>query len=710
MNKSDNICVTFEELLYFKGNSDRKSFFFDYGDQINGKTILPELCVVFPPELSHMKAKFNLMLKAIKKKQIQSNEPNSSKIDFSEHENDKIKPKYSTTEKKNKRNESTLLSEKKNQKNLKENKRSSSESSLSSSNNKSKKKYDAKEKKSSRSSSEAKRNDSLKDKNPKSKSSSSSTSSKMKLLKKNSKFREDDEEIDFSETLDLLNTSVIKAKHDYDSEASNSSIDFPNEKSFMPEIPETDKKKGKLGLMKKFKLTNERYFYFSHYEAKEMRKALDKKTKELHLSYKITPKALVLTADDDHYKKALERFHKELKNSVKKQFNFIDMSQNVMDYHAFKKLILSVEYRTRFQDLSYLQYKHEDERTVKSLIYFFEKNRKKAEDLKKLVTERTISKIPLLKNKYSKDHLKRFMKKRKDFKILKEEGKLVCQYFAKAKYPIIESEMEKLNFFEKLDCKKMFYQSAKIASDREYNNSIIFHWKKSLQFQYENEYKQMISYSKALKSEFYYKNIFCSIILCKIAKDDFPKVDEKNEENNFLWIKLNELNKKCRMNIFGDPEKIVDYFEREKSILKKAIKRCEKFKFLVKVINYDENNEFNKIENEFPKIIKNIKKYKNEETCQYVIISFKTDEFTEILKTMKEIIMKKIQPKMTERKNYYYPRTGLGTDFKKSLSNEKFKSNDENKNKEELKKNDISEESEEEIEIDGEKIKYLDKV
>ena len=96
---------------------------------------------------------------------------------------------------------------------------------------------------------------------------------------------------------------------------------------------------------------------------------------------------------------------------------------------------------------------------------------------------------------------------------------------------------------------------------------------------------------------------------------------------------------------------------------------------MLKIIDFDENHEFKKMNEN--SAIKNIKKYKEEETCQYAEVTFKSKQFKEVFGIMNEMI-KKSFPKTD--KHYQHQNNELHKSFENDLRKDYFskKKNTEN--------------------------------
>lgn len=672
MNKEQEyLPITIEQLRFLikkAENKNQNSFLFLLGDSIKGKSIVPELLISFPHEIAHKKKYLEKKLEKFKENE---NENTKSKDMELKKPPSLQKPKNSPTHNSKQKDSSTYLESKK--------KKSSSDNDSSSSE-------------------EINKIKSIK--KPKLESDELSNTNK----KQEKIFREDSvPNKSNGENNNFLNQSLLKeSDNEWILDETQSNITMNEGLQINYNNTQIDS-----GLIKKFKLKEEKRFYITHWANKVIRNSLSLYIKEeSKLDYQITEKAFILIAKNDSNKKKFLDVFELLKKKIKKELNFLKHDLKANDFHAFKKICHNLENKNRFEGLRFLKLKNYDEKNVESIIYYWdEKYKTNAEKFIRMIKERHARQIPMLKIKYMGYKMGRKFKDRKDFKIIIEEGKLVSKYF-EIKEKIIKNELvdKKLSFLKNLNCELLVFRSSK--EDREYNSSLIFHWslleerKKS-----KEEFEKLEIYFHSLKREFYDQFKFCAFIFERL--DNVPEIMENDEGNDYLWIshQKNLKSKDFNLFIFGDSKEIGDYLEKIKKKFKIAFKSCEKFKFLIKINNYDNLHEFNNFKKEFPDIIKKISSYEEDEkTCQYSIVNFKRmKKVSKILETM-QIIVRTIFSKQRKDRDLLNPRSS-STKIREIKQKENDKK--EVKNQKEKKENTSEEEKNlklsEEDDEDGDK-------
>jgi len=614
--------ITIEQLKLLKDNSKKNSFLCDYTDELDGKLITPSLYIGFPRGIIHQKKALKEKIKELENLQYKNNTlSNSQSAEKSKKSQTSIVEKKTKTEKKQKKSDcsndeaTTLLD------------------ILAKTKTKSKKQKESSDECSPRPS------------KPKTSSSEKSSNSKKQFKKTtlNNGFMEDgtspdDPQYTFSK---ILNQSLIKDNSASDSDE-EVGIDM-EARHISDEMPQDFDKKKEKGLALKFKLSKEARFYLTHQRNKDIRSSIGKYVKNQNLNYKIADKAFMLEAENtEKSMKNLRKVYEILKKILKKELIFKTYDLPTFDFHAYKKIFHTGDLKKYYEAVSFLRFTQESNEKVTTLISVFAQNESKSNEMLRFLKERDTKKIAIMKIKYHmyEKGIKRIgMKSRKDFDVILDEGKLVAKYFKK-KREVIRSEMEKEKYFDRLSCKMTVFQSSK--KDREYNDSIIFHWKRQLYYDSKEDAQNLVRYFGKLKQEFYFRYRFCALVFKQVESQYFPEI--KDIDNEFLWSSMKKIEgKSLRINFFGDPGEISDFLAKSemKKELKKTKKYSKKMKLLLKIMGYDTNPDFFNFKKDFPTTIQKIKPYKEEKTCLHLKIVFKaTEDYEEIAQTIKKILEK----------------------------------------------------------------------
>lgn len=598
--------ITLEDIsLLENAKESRKSFLAEFGDEFGDSFKIPQLCVYFPSEIIHMKKSLEKKLKKLRK-----NPENPEKKDTT---NDKEK----IQEKK------TNIIEKSEESNKNKTKLAPKKKSSSSSDNSESDKREENKKYSSNKLSKTKSSSGF---------SSEEKSKQQPIIKKPAPYKEDKILDSNEKDSDFLNHSIINDNKDDNTESDDdifSFIEAPKNDNFPKDFEE--KKKNKL--IKTFKLSKEKYSYLNHPRNKYIREKIKQIVSKNNLKHTITNKVFVLEADNKSFKKNLEETYADLKMNIKKYLKFIKIEDmKGKDYHAFKKILHSGEYKEKFNNIYFLRVLYENDENPEHIIYYpSEKHEKKAIELKNFINERDVEKIKMLYTKYYDKNRKHiYIKKTKYFSLLQEEGKIVSEFF-NAKTKKIQEELEEKEFLKNLDCQFVPVTSSK--KDKEYLNSMVFSWKKDKKIKNSDDGDKLEVFLKNIKKSFYNERIFCKLFFKKpknmmeIKKEKSPRFYflKKETENNFT------------ISFYGDQKEIFSSLEENKNEFEKCIKFCEKIKFLIKIIEYDSDHEFKEIK-EKCEAIKKIEPYKKEENSQYVIIKFNKKLYDKILSDIKTIL------------------------------------------------------------------------
>ena len=672
--------ITPDQVKLLIESSSRKSFLCEYTDAVEGVPKTPSLYVAFPRGMEHQQKLLKKKIKELEGNTV-SNEPKERATTSTTKNKDPLKrsTSHSSEEKGNKAKPTT---EKKERLILEE--LGIQEDSSDNSTPIKKKKHRSSD------SSEEKTPQKLKGskvskKNMGSSGEKSSNSSKKPKVKSKT-FQEDSEAKSTNTTkssdgLDI-NTSVL---HDNRISDSDEEETFDMEARHITDsLPENFEEKKSKGLALKFSLSKEARFYLCHPRNKDIRTTISNFViKKNNLKYKITPKAFILEVDSVEQEKSLKNLKAVrdlLKKKIKNEFKFETHDLEPSDFHAYKKIFHTGDQKERFQMVSFLRYSQSDSDKMKALICAFGANEAKVKEMLSFLKDRSALKLGIVKIKYPKaikGVKKGGMSSRHDFDILVEEGKLVSQYF-KEKKDVIKREMEKEAAFQKLDCKMTLFQSSR--SDREYNQSIIFHWKNMLKYSWKEESLFFDRYISKLKLEFYYKLRFCVLRFKKVdSQSYFPEIKRKDD---FVWCSVNKFTgpkKEAKVNLFGDPGAIISFLEANdvKDELINTQKHSGQMALLLKFPHYDPEVEFFKFHREFPKVIEKASPYRKEATCLLVKIVFKKEKYAEIVETIKKILLKgnpkneKKEQNSTLNKGFYLDKKSSDEERKRSKKEEK---------------------------------------
>lgn len=616
MRKENFVPISVEQIFKLEEiKGKRNSFLGEFGDECDEKYYVPQLFIYFPPEIKSMKEVFLEKIKSLSCQQSHK---------------ELLLEKGSSSKKK-----------------LKE-----TQSPLSNSLSKSKPKMEinnTKEflKSNSDSDDEEQKIDTQKQIKPKtfpkkkSSEEDNQTKNKQGFSFKNRHFNEDlDSDIDKTNENNigrLLNESLImnnKVSSDsFFSDYEKVSV----EKDTLSDIDEKKKKK----LVKKFKLTKEKYFFLNNFRTKNIRNTIKEKTTEKNLEYSITKKAFFLEAKSSKDIENLEETYEIFKKRIKRDLEYKMVKyRNQAEFHVFKKIFHGLkEYKKNFEDMNFLCY---DVENKEALVFYFKPGGTHIEELIDFVKKKSGEQIRMIMIPYkSRDNKPIFIKKQKFYPIIVQEGKLASKFFDEVT-DLIEEDLKKKDHFGKLNCQSLVYKSS-IKENKEYANSFIFFWNHREKMETSSESEKFKKFLGALKQKFYNERRFCFFLFKNIVQTNFQVNYE--EDMDLYHSKITDNNKQ-KIFFYGKPNTIFSVLNSQKSLINQAINNSKKFRFITKFIDADKIF-FEFLKEEF-KSIKEAKKFKNEENSYYISIKFKSKKFDDFSEDLKKIL--ELSPFVEDRK------------------------------------------------------------
>lgn len=678
---NDFFPITAEQVKLLIESSSKNSFLCEYTDEVKGVPKTPSLYIAFPKGMELQQKLLKKRIKELERKNDDSNEPKERATTSTTKNKDPMK--RSTSHSSEEKPSKTKPTDKTHKLILEEEDSSDNSTPI------------LKKLRNSSDSSEEKTSQKLKGskvskKNLGSSGEKSSNSSKKPKVKSKT-FQEDSEAkstttAKSSDGLDL-NRSLLNDNRISDSDEFET-LDM-EARHIVEKPPEDFEEKKRKGLALKFALSKEAKFYLSHPRNKDIRTTISNfVTKKNNLKYKITPTKFILEVDSVEPEKSLKNLRPVrdlLKQKIKNEFKFKAFELEPLEFHAYKKIFHTGDQKQRFQMVSFLRYSQDESTKMTALICAFGDNEAKIKEMVKFLEERKALKMGIIKIKYpqaTKGAKKGVIRSRQDFDILVEEGKLASQYF-KEKKDIIKMEIEKEAYFQKLDCKMTVFQSSR--PEREYNQSIIFHYRREQFFLLKEDAKLLDRYISKLKLELYFTLRFCVLRFKKVESQScFPEIKRKED---MVWYSMNKITgpkKEVKVNLFGNPGAICDFLEANdvKKELSKTQGKCGQVALLLKYPHYKPEEDFYKFHWEFPKVIEKVSPYNKEATCLLAKIVFvkkkDKDNYEEIVETIKKIFLKgfpkkdKMGPKKTsEDKGFCLEKRSSDEERKRSKKEEK---------------------------------------